>query len=128
MMNYNRFLEGIKMKKIVMISILAVFMLVLISYATAVNIRDVERKESPLYRIRAVTAIGEKVDRIVDNIKTKFLGERIFFLQFPWLKNEQGEKIWTTIQETICVPMTCGGQKWYCFLTIEKYQGEECSK
>jgi len=76
---------GMKMKKkIVTISILAVFILVAISYATAVNATNTEKKESPLYGLRAKRAIREKLGDLIENIKTKFLGSRIFFLPFQW--------------------------------------------
>jgi hypothetical protein len=70
-------------KKILLVSILATFMLVAISYATAVNTTNsVDKKESPLYGIRTRRAIEEKISKIVENIKTNFIGERIFFLPF----------------------------------------------
>ena len=37
-----------------------------------------QNKESPLYRIRTKNAIGDKIQEV----KTKFLGDRLFFLQF----------------------------------------------
>jgi hypothetical protein len=83
--------RGIKMnKKILFGSILAVLMLVAISYATALGTTNVEKKESPLYRIRTRQAINEKVSEIIKDIKAKFFGERIFFLNFQpvkWLLN-----------------------------------------
>ena len=39
-----------------------------------------ETKDSPLYRIRTEKAIGEKVSSLVENLKTKFLGERVFWV------------------------------------------------
>jgi hypothetical protein len=71
-------------KKILVVSISVVFMLVTISYASAINANniDTEKKESPLYRIRTRRTITEKIGLIVENIKTKFLGERMFFLPF----------------------------------------------
>jgi hypothetical protein len=71
-------------KKILIISILAVFMLMAISFVSVVgkNTSDAEKKESPLYGIRTKRAIGEKISNILENIKTRFLGERIFFLKF----------------------------------------------
>jgi len=67
-------------KKILITGILIVLMLVTISYATALNTTNTENKESPLYRLRISMAIREKVENIIENIRTKFLGERIFFL------------------------------------------------
>jgi len=67
-----------------MMSVLAIFMLVAISYATAVNTNTInnDEKESPLYGIRTKRAITEKIGNIIESIKTKFLGDRIFFLPF----------------------------------------------
>ena len=77
------------MKKILIISISAVLMLVTISFASAIDTNtDVEKKESPLYKIRTRQAIREKIGKIIENIKTKFLGERIFFLPLQWLGNK----------------------------------------
>ena len=78
-------------KKILSISILAIFLLVAISFASAVgtNTSDAEKKESPLYGIRTKRAIGEKIGNILENIKTKFLGERMFFLRFDKLSYER---------------------------------------
>jgi len=68
-------------KKIVMVSILAVFMLVSISFvSSAVVNTDAEEKESPLYGIRSKQVISEKISSIINNIKSRFIGNRIFFL------------------------------------------------
>ena len=68
-------------KKILIISILAVLMLITISFASSTEInRDADRKESPLFRIRTRRAIAEKISEIVESIRTRFLGERMFFL------------------------------------------------
>ena len=76
-------------KKIVITSLLAVFMLLAISYATAVNTTtsETDAKESPLYGIRARRAISDKIKNIVENIKAKFLGDRLFFLPFRLLRD-----------------------------------------
>ena len=66
-------------KKILVVSILAVFTLVAISFATAVSsntVKSIEKKESPLYRIRLLRAIREKGREIL----SRFIGERIFFV------------------------------------------------
>jgi hypothetical protein len=85
------------------VGILAIFLLVTISFASAVDTstEDVEKKVSPLFSIRKSRAISEKITSIIENIKTRFLGDRIFFLSFPLLKsfqqnNEQNRPI--TIQ------------------------------
>ena len=69
------------MKKTAIIGFLAVLMLVTISFASAVSTNtNTEKKESPLFRIRTKQSVGEKIGRIIENIKTKFIGDRIFFL------------------------------------------------
>jgi hypothetical protein len=55
-------------------------MLVTVSYGSAINSnKNIEKKETPLFQIRTRIAIGEKMIDIFDNIKTKFLGEKLFF-------------------------------------------------
>ena len=63
-------------------SILAVLMIISISYVTAVNTKDIENKESPLYGIRTNKALGKKITAIMQIINTKFLNERMFFIPF----------------------------------------------
>jgi hypothetical protein len=48
---------------------------------------DVDQKESPLYRIRTRRAITEKLSNIVENVKTKFLSERLFVLPGTLIKD-----------------------------------------
>jgi hypothetical protein len=73
-------------KKILIGIFLAVFLLVSISFVSSAEVNnDVEKKESPLYRLRTKRAITEKISEIVKNIKTKFLGERLYFLPASWL-------------------------------------------
>lgn len=69
-------------KKILLVSILAVFMLVAISFATAVssNTTTTKGRESPLYKIRTNRAIKEKIGEIISNYK----GERLFYLPFTF--------------------------------------------
>jgi len=77
-------------KKILLVSILAVFILLSISYASAVNtnsIKNNEKKESPLFTIRIRRAIGEKIGNIISNVKARFLGDRIFFRPIQFLLN-----------------------------------------
>ena len=83
-------------KKILFGSILVVFMLLTITYVSTINAGIISKsKESPLYRIRTKGAIGERLGRIIDFIKTRFLGERIFFLPIQWIlkiiKNENNK-------------------------------------
>lgn len=80
-------------KKLLILSILAVFMLVAISFVSAVNITTTsEKKESPLFRIRTRRAIGERLSELRENIKSRFIGERIFSLPPQWLRNPQQDE------------------------------------
>ncbi|HEY0087969.1 MAG TPA: hypothetical protein VGB37_03950 [Candidatus Lokiarchaeia archaeon] len=77
-------------KKILLFGIFAVLMLVTITFASAINTSNttnIEKKESPLFKIRIRLAIGEKIGQIFENIKTKFLGDRIFIIPVERLKN-----------------------------------------
>ena len=47
------------------------------------------KKESSLYKIRTRRAIGERLGKIIDYLKTRFIGERMFFLPFQWLFREK---------------------------------------
>jgi len=70
-------------KKVFVMGLLAVLMLISISFVCSAEINsDIEKKESPLYIIRTRQAITEKLSIIVENVKTKFLSERLFFLPF----------------------------------------------
>lgn len=73
------------MKKILAISLLTVFMLVAISFASTVTSDTSKsiRKESPLFKIRTKQAIREKIG----NMMRRFVGERVFFLPFEWIRN-----------------------------------------
>lgn len=76
-------------RKIFATSILVLFMLIAISVAPAISSNTTEQtdqKESPLFGIRTRRAIREK---IVDFVKARFIGERMFFLPFQWLKNRE---------------------------------------
>ena len=75
-------------KKIIIISVLAVFMLVAISLATAANTeRTVEKEESPLYKHRINNVIGEKIIQLRQN----FIKNRIF-LRFSNLNLKNDEE------------------------------------
>jgi len=70
-------------KKLLVFSVLTVFMLIAISFASAINTntaKSFEKKESPLYDIRTRRAIREKIGNII----TRFVGEQMFFLPFQW--------------------------------------------
>ena len=66
-------------KKIAIISSLAVFVLISVSFvATGITTTETTAKESPLYKIKIRTKLGDKIKEI----KTKFFSDRIF-LKFP---------------------------------------------
>ena len=95
-------------KKILVVSILSIFILVAISFATTVSSNTTktnDKKESPLYRIRTRRAIRERLGRIIENIKTKFQGDRIFFLPLQWLNNYIiGDNPLTAWKQQTCRP------------------------
>ena len=73
-------------KKILVVSILAVFTLVAISFATVVSSNTtttVKKKESPLYGIRTKLAIGQKLQ----DLTTRFVRQRVFFLPLILIRN-----------------------------------------
>ncbi len=77
-------------KKILIFSIITVLMLVTISFASAVNTEKSTKKSSPLYSIRTKRAISqEKINNIKENIKTRFIRERIFFMPLLFKLNSQ---------------------------------------
>jgi len=93
-------------KKILVVSILAIFMLVTISFASAIttNTTSTKKKESPLYRIRTRLAIGERILQIFKNIISRFIGERIFFLPNLLLKNKENSAFSTIFEKYTCFP------------------------
>ena len=74
-------------KKIMIVSILSVFMLLAIAFASTVtsDTSKPSRKESPLFGIRTRKAIREKIG----DLMRRFVGERVFFLPFYWLRNAE---------------------------------------
>ena len=68
---------------------IALILLVTISFASAVTItNNVKNKDSPLYGVRTGRAIKNKIIKIMNNFKIKFLQERrICFLPFLFLRN-----------------------------------------
>ena len=71
-------------------SILAILMLVTISFTSAVSIRTADEDDklgSPLFRVRARRAMEEKMDELKETIKAKFIGE-IVWLPFFTYKND----------------------------------------
>lgn len=75
-------------KKLLAISILAVFTMVAITFATVVSSNTtttVEKKESPLFGIRKRQAIREQLQDLKESIKARFIGDRLFFLPFEFI-------------------------------------------
>ncbi|MDH7517749.1 MAG: hypothetical protein QHH19_05340, partial [Candidatus Thermoplasmatota archaeon] len=67
------------------------------------NTTNSKKKESPLFKIRTELAIGERIKDLV----TRFLGQRIFFLTFQWLKDADDSSgrtplIYTTYPKCVC--------------------------
>lgn len=77
--------------KILIIGVLAVFMLVTISMATAISTEKTdEKKESPLFKIRVQNAMQEKKQRVnerMHNFFVKLISDRIF-LHTPLIKRD----------------------------------------
>lgn len=73
-------------KKILIISLLSVFMLLAIAFASTVtsNTPIPPKKDSPLFGIRTRWAIREKMGDFI----RKFVGEQLFFLPFQWIRNK----------------------------------------
>lgn len=63
----------------------AVFILVTISMVTSIQAKDIiEKKESPLYKIRSEQAIKNSLNRLKEIIHTRFLNGRLFLnIQHP---------------------------------------------
>lgn len=79
-------------------------MLLAISFATTVssNTSEPTRKESPLFKIRIRKAIQEKIGGFI----TRFVGERVFFLPFQWLRNIiNQENLLTAWKQQTCRPL-----------------------
>ena len=72
--------------KITTIGCLLIFMLVTISFASAIETNtENEKKDSPLYRVRTKQAVREKIGKIIENIKVNLFGERIIYSPFQKL-------------------------------------------
>ena len=96
-------------KKLLVVSIIAVFMLVAISFSSAVSsntLKKIEKKESPLFGIRTRKVIGERFDELKEAIKTKFLGERLFFIPLPfqWFRDRDEPSVRQRLLETAYPP------------------------
>jgi hypothetical protein len=110
--------EDYMKKKILIVSILAVFMLVAISFASAVSTQtaNTTKKESPLFRIRTRKAIGERLQELKENIKARFIGERVFFLPFQWIRNKDELSVRNQLAEKILTTNlhTCNSDDFTC--------------
>ena len=103
-------------KKILAISTTAVFILVAIPFASAVNITTVvEKKESPLFGIRTRKAISGRIGEVIENIKTKYIGERVFFLPFQWLK-----RLLPHLESEPVIDWSGKGSSYECCTALEK--------
>jgi hypothetical protein len=90
-----------KNKKILFVSILAAFILVTIAFASTVtsNTQKPPKKESPLFGIRTRRVIKDKIGDML----RRFVGERVFFLPFQLLRNNDD----FFIKETVYWPKVC---------------------
>ena len=73
------------MKKIILIvGTISILMLLTTSFVSVVgsNPATRESKESPLFKVRAQKALSIKLGNILEQIKTRFLGERIYMVPF----------------------------------------------
>ena len=75
-------------KKILIFGVLSVLMLVTISFSSAIsaNSEKDDKRESPLFKLRTQRALSIKLGNILEQIKTKFLGERIYMIPFSLMK------------------------------------------
>jgi len=97
-------------KKVVLGGIFVVLMLIAISLSTTVssNATYMEKKESPLWRIRNRQAIGEKIGRIFENIKASFVGEsRIAFDNFFKNIRQRNEMFSVALTVFTCPALCC---------------------
>ena len=96
-------------KKILIIGVLAVLMLVTTTFASAVEINsyNLEKKDSPLYRVRSKRIIGEKINLLINHIKAKFIGERLFFMPLQYTPRPDSNPHLITEEKTkfTCFPL-----------------------
>jgi hypothetical protein len=106
-------------KKILFISVLSVFMLLAIAFASTVtsDTQKPPKKESPLFGIRVRQAIKEKISDFI----TRFVGERVFFLPFTMLKSILQEIQEYTHFFSNCPAATCEGTRCNGVCTSQKY-------
>ena len=70
------------MKRMILFSFLATAMLLTISFVSAIDSSsdNLEKKESPLFKIRIRQSIGQRIGEIIAHLKLRFFQERIFFI------------------------------------------------
>ena len=94
-------------KKIMIGCISLVLMILAISFATAVNSSNTtvnEKKETPLFGIRTRLATGEQIQ----NLKTRFIRGRLFFLPFQLLGNRDTLLIENRLPQKCSNTQFCG--------------------
>ena len=75
-------------KNLIIISFIICIILLTISITSAIEVnknQSIENKESPLYKIRTRQVLGNRLKELIECIKARFLGERMFFLPFHWI-------------------------------------------
>ena len=92
-------------KKILFVSVLAVFMLLALAFASTVssNTPKNPKKESPLFGIRTNGAIRDKIGDFV----RRFVGERVFFLPFNWLRYKIFDDSMSSLFNPTCFNWPC---------------------
>ena len=79
-------------KKIMFFGILAVFIIVSISLASAYTSSEKPvKKESPLFRLRTRQAINDKAEEIKDNIETNYINDKIFLIPYLLFRGDNIE-------------------------------------
>jgi len=100
------------MKKIMILAALTILMLVAISFSSATDSRAyLKKKESPLYKIRTKQSINEDIGDIIEFIKIKFLGGRIFFQPIKNFRGQNTNIGKFTETETFCFYCPTGSIK-----------------
>ena len=100
-------------KNIITLSVVSVFLLLAISFSAAVS-SDItttfKKRESPLFFIRTKRAIKTKIGTLMENIKAQFIGERVFFLPFQFLRDEDD----ISIRVRLAQKRTIDSSAWNC--------------
>lgn len=95
-------------KKLLLGAILAVFMLVAISYGSAMTIssqksKPAEKKESPLFKIRTELTIRNEIEKL----KASYLSDRIFILPFVDISVSKNKRFIPSWSEPTCLANPC---------------------